>query len=82
MEEKLSKKIIEQARKQQDELEEEFGYAPRTKSLKTAQTSLGATNRLDDDDDDSEDDDDEYSETNEASYEHVVRRYHFSSEHK
>ncbi|XP_031575104.1 bystin-like [Actinia tenebrosa] len=72
VEEKLSKKILEQARKQQDELVEEFGYGPRKTSLKTAQTSLGGADRLDhDDDDDSEDDEDKYSETSEAYYEHV-----------
>lgn len=55
-------------------MEEEFGYGPSKKSLKTAQTSLGGADRLDhDDDDDSEDDDDEYPETNEDCYEHVVR---------
>ncbi|KAL9979229.1 hypothetical protein ACROYT_G016860 [Oculina patagonica] len=42
VEEKLSRKILEQARKQQDELEEEFGAASGSrKSLKTAQTRLG-----------------------------------------
>ncbi|PFX15107.1 Bystin [Stylophora pistillata] len=40
--EKLSRKILEQARKQQDELEAEFGMASASKkTLKTAQTCLG-----------------------------------------
>jgi hypothetical protein len=64
---------LEQARKQQDELEEEFGYGPKKKSLKTAQTSLGGAARLDDDDS-NDDDDDDSSEASETYYEHVVRK--------
>ncbi|KAK3713149.1 hypothetical protein QZH41_010041 [Actinostola sp. cb2023] len=71
VEDKLSKKILEQARKQQDELEEEFGYTASKKCLKTAQTSLGGAVRHDDDDDSDSDSDDDLSVASETYYEHV-----------
>ncbi|XP_020612923.1 bystin-like [Orbicella faveolata] len=60
VEEKLSRRILEQARKQQDELEAEFGVSSGSrKSLKTAQTKLGPPDlqNLEADELDSDDDD-------------------------
>lgn len=74
VEEKLSRRILEQARKQQDELEAEFGVASgSTKSLKTTQTRLGPpdlnVDELDSNDDD--DDDDVASVASEQFYENI-----------
>lgn len=58
VEEKLSRRILEQARKQQDELEAEFGAGSGSgKPLRTAQTILGSRDQdgLDGDESDSED---------------------------
>ncbi|EDO40390.1 predicted protein [Nematostella vectensis] len=73
VEEKLSKKILEQARQQQDELMEEYGFRKTgdRKTLKSAQTTLGTPDldRIDDDDED--DSDDGASMTSETYYENV-----------
>lgn len=77
VEEKLSRRILEQARKQQDELEAEFGMSSCSrKSLKAAQTRLGPpdlqnqeANELDSDDED--DDDDTASVASEQFYENI-----------
>ena len=74
VEEKLSRRILEQARKQQDELEEEFGAASGSrKSLKTAQTRLGPPDLqgLEADELDS-DDEDTASVASEQFYENIV----------
>jgi len=75
VEEKLSRRILEQARKQQDELEAEFGVTSGSrKSLKTAQTRLGPPDLrgLDADESESDDDDDAASVASEQFYENIV----------
>ena len=74
VEEKLSRKILEQARKQQDELEAEFGVASSSnKSLKTAQTRLGPPELQNLDADELEsDEDDAASVASEQFYENIV----------
>lgn len=73
VEEKLSRKILEQARKQQDELEAEFGVASGSnKSLKTAQTHLGPPELQNLDADELEsDEDDAASVASEQFYENI-----------
>lgn len=73
VEEKLSRKILEQARKQQDELEAEFGVASGSrKSLKTAQTQLGPSDLHGLDSEELEsDDDDTASVASEQFYENI-----------
>ena len=76
VEEKLSRRILEQARKQQDELEAEFGVASGSrKSLKTGQMRLSAPDLcgLDVEDLESDDDDDDAaSVASEQFYENIV----------
>lgn len=79
VEEKLTRKILEQARKQQNELEAEFCAGSRSrKSLKEPQTKLdfgelmGGTLESDYDNDD---EDDEASTANEQFYENIVSDY-------
>jgi len=74
VEEKLSRRILEQARKQQDELEAEFGVTSGSrKSLKTAQTRLGPPDLrgLDADESESDDDNDAASVASEQFYENI-----------
>ena len=79
VEDKLSRKILEQARKQQNELEAEFGAGSSSrKSLKEPQTKLdvgeliGSTLESDDDNDD---EGDVASTANEQFYENFVSDY-------
>ena len=74
MAEKLSRKILEQARKQQDELEAEFGMVSVSKkTLKTAQTCLGPPELQNLDADELEsDEDDVASVASEQFYENIV----------
>ena len=72
--EKLSRKILEQAKLQQDELEAEYGVgSTKRKSLKSAQTTLGSPDldRLDNEGD-SDDDEDNFSDTEGHYYEDFV----------
>jgi len=74
VEEKLSRRILEQARKQQDELEAEFGVSRGSqRSLTTAQTRLGPPDlqSLEADELDSDDDDDAASVASEQFYENI-----------
>lgn len=74
VEERLSRRILEQARKQQDELEAEFGVSSGSrKLLKTAQTRLGPPDiqNLEADELDSDDDDDTASVASEQFYENI-----------
>lgn len=77
---KLSRKILNQALEQQDELEAEYGASRASrirKPLKEARTSLGpaTANQIDfgSSDDDSEDDNDQLSDGSDQHYEDVVR---------
>lgn len=82
VEEKLSRRILEQARKQQDELEAEFGVSPGPqRSLTTAQTRLGPPDlqNLEADELDSDDDDDDAaSVASEQFYENIVSNHAFN----
>lgn len=81
VEEKLSRRILEQARKQQDELEAEFGVSPGSqRSLTTAQTRLGPPDlrSLQADELDSDDDDDAASVASEQFYENIVSNHAFN----
>ncbi|XP_068721256.1 bystin-like isoform X2 [Montipora capricornis] len=75
VEEKLSRRILEQARKQQDELEAEFGAGSGSgKPLRTAQTILGSRDQdgLDGDESDSEDNEEDVkSPASEQFYENI-----------
>ena len=69
MNDKLSRKILDQALEQQDELEAEYGPSkfPKSKnSLEEARTSLGSTQH-------DESSDEELSDENDQYYEDVVR---------
>ena len=73
--ERLSRKILEQARKQQDELEAEFGVASGSKkSTRAAQIRLGPADldRLDGDDEVASDEEDGVSMASEQFYENIV----------
>lgn len=75
VEEKLSRRILEQAKKQQDELEAEFGVASGSrKSLKKAQTLLTPPELqgLDAEEIESDNDDDAASVASEQFYENIV----------
>lgn len=75
VEEKLSRRILEQARKQQDELEAEFGVASGSrKSLKKAQTLLTPPELqdLDAEEVESDNDDAAASVASEQFYENIV----------
>ncbi|XP_013418752.1 bystin [Lingula anatina] len=66
VDDKLSKKILEQARLQQEEMEEEYGVRRKKEKPKSVSLGSGPSKA----DSDSEDDDDSLS-GNEAEYEHV-----------
>ena len=74
----MSRKILDQALEQQDELEAEYGgttVKKDKKSLSKAKTSLGNTGRSGkvDSDTDSDSDEDQFSEEEDQYYEDVVR---------
>ena len=76
---KLSRKILDQALEQQDELEAEYGTAQakkEKKSLASARTSLGSHSRpaTAGSDADSDSDEEQFSEGEDQYYEDVVSR--------
>lgn len=79
VEDKLSRKILEQARKQQNELEAEFGAGSSSRtSLKEPQTKLDVGELIGgtlESDDDNDDECDVASTTNEQFYENFVSDY-------
>lgn len=79
VEEKLSRRILEQARKQQDELEAEFGVSPGPqRSLTTAQTRLGPPDLQNLEADELDSDDDAASVASEQFYENIVSNHAFN----